>query len=283
MNLIKSLFIFLAPVWLLVIVVIGIYDSLYTKMTLMSVGVVLSALPLLIFLSYLMLFKKLARTSEHLLVVLIPSVLGYVVVLFLFLKNAEYSFVINMLLSMSAFFVTFLYIYWYSDNGRKKSGTIINHKNLPEFPLVDYNGKNLTSAQFIGKKCLIIFYRGNWCPLCVAQIDEVATNFKQFEELGVSVVFIAPQSANNTKTLAKKYKLDFKFYIDKNNKAAQQLGIVHRFGLPMGFQALGYDSDSVFPTVIAINEQGKIIYNDQTTNYRLRPEPQELISVFYEP
>ena len=32
----------------------------------------------------------------------------------------------------------------------------------------------------------------------------------------------------------------------------------------------------------AIDELGEIIYNDQTSNYRVRPEPDELLKVFYQ-
>ena len=151
---------------------------------------------------------------------------------------------------------------------------------MPEFTISDYHNNEISSDSFLGNQTLIFFFRGNWCPLCMAQIDEVALGYKEFEDKKINVVFISPQSSKNTKYLADKYNLSFKFYIDKNNKSANQLGILHKFGLPMGFQAFGYESDSVYPTIIAINAKGEIIYNDQTSNYRVRPEPKELLALF---
>ena len=280
MNFIKSIFIFLAPVWLIYVVYHGINGIVVSDNVIFYAGIVLSALPLLLFLAVIMLFQKIARTNVHLLSVSVPSFMGYMVVLFLYIDKTTFIKMEGMMLSMSAFLITFLYIYWYSDNHRNLSQLILNESSLPTMKLKDENGELISSDAWLGKPALIFFYRGNWCPLCMAQIAEIAKFYKKFEEKGIQVIFIAPQSQNNTKKLARKYNLGFKFYVDENNAVAKQLGLVHRFGLPMGFQALGYASDSVYPTVIAIDENGMIIYNDQTTNYRVRPEPEELMKIF---
>jgi hypothetical protein len=59
------------------------------------------------------------------------------------------------------------------------------------------------------------------------------------------------------------------------------LNIFAKNGLPAGIQVLGYDSDTVMPTVILTDEKGKIIHSDLTSNYRVRPEPADLIKLFY--
>lgn len=50
-------------------------------------------------------------------------------------------------------------------------------------------------------------------------------------------------------------------------------------GLPFGMQLLGYDSDTVMPTVIITDDEGKIIFADLTDNYRVRPEPETFMRV----
>ena len=279
MNLVKSLFIMLTPIWLLIALYQGIKGLMYTEYTYIFFGVILSALPLLIFLSFIMLFRSLPRTSLHLLSVSTPSFLGYVLTFAFFLKNSNYDTIDAMIYSMSAFLLTLLYIYWYSQNGRKESEIIEKGSELPKFYVFDGDGEKINSAAIKGKS-IVFFHRGNWCPLCMAQINEVVKQYKKFAEKNISLIFIAPQSEKNSEALAKKHGLDFKFYSDKNNKAAKKLGLVHKFGLPMGFQTLGYKTDSVYPTVIAIDENSSIIYSNQTNNYRLRPEINELLEVF---
>jgi peroxiredoxin len=91
---------------------------------------------------------------------------------------------------------------------------------------------------------------------------------------------VSPQSERHTKDLAKRFGVDMNFLVDEDGKAANKLQIIAENGLPMGLQALGYDSDTVMPTVIMTNEKGKIIFADLTDNYRVRPEPEDFLKVF---
>ena len=68
--------------------------------------------------------------------------------------------------------------------------------------------------------------------------------------------------------------------IDEDNQAARILGIEALQGTPKGLEVLGYESDTVLPTAILTNQQGEVIYTDQTDNYRVRPEPETFIEVF---
>jgi hypothetical protein len=71
----------------------------------------------------------------------------------------------------------------------------------------------------------------------------------------------------------------FRFLVDTGNSTAEQLGIAIDNGIPFGFQVLGYDSDTVMPTVVVTDAAGTILMADQTDNYRIRPEPQTFLKV----
>lgn len=58
----------------------------------------------------------------------------------------------------------------------------------------------------------------------------------------------------------------------------RKLGILHENGLPLGFEVLGYEKDTVLPTLLITDAKGKIIYSDQTDNYRVRLEPDTFLS-----
>jgi hypothetical protein len=45
---------------------------------------------------------------------------------------------------------------------------------------------------------------------------------------------------------------------------------------------LGYDSETILPTVVIADGEGKIILADQTDNYRIRPEPETFLRAFDE-
>ncbi len=236
----------------------------------------LSALPLLLFLSYILLFKSLARTGKHLWPMQITSLLGMGLTLF----NHERDYLIFTFISVLSYLITLLYIYWYSNNGRLVSQLLTTGKHLPEFQTFDSDGNAVTNLDISKQPALMMFTRGNWCPLCMAQIDEVAKDYQRLAQLDVLVVIIASQPEKNTQSLAKKFKIPLMFLIDKDQKLGKQLGIIHHNGLPFGFQALGHESNQYYPTIIATEKGGKIIYSDQTSNYRVRPEPESLIKLF---
>ncbi|MCC6208580.1 MAG: AhpC/TSA family protein, partial [Gammaproteobacteria bacterium] len=144
---------------------------------------------------------------------------------------------------------------------------------LPSFTVRDVGGSIINSSQLTDRPAILIFYRGNWCPLCVAQLKELVARYKEIVALGVRVAMISPQPHSDTVELARKHDMKFDFLSDEGNVAARALGIEHPNGLPMGIQMLGYDSDTVLPTVIITDRSGNIVWTHETDNYRIRPEP----------
>jgi len=167
-----------------------------------------------------------------------------------------------------------VYLRWYSVFHERDAKALSVGSPLPEFQLESLEGHTVSSESFKAKPHLLLFYRGNWCPFCTAQIEELAAAYQRLENSGVSVVLISSQSLKKNQQLASQFDVPMIFLRDRDNTAAQQLGIGHKWGTPMGLQLLGYTSDTVLPTVILTNSEGNIVFSDQTDNYRVRPEPE---------
>jgi len=173
-----------------------------------------------------------------------------------------------------------LYLFWYSKFGRKPSSVIANGRPLSPFDAIDSDGQRVSSKDLIGAPTLLVFYRGNWCPVCVTQIREVAAQYRSLQERGIQVVMVSPQSDAHTQELAKKIDAPLTFWRDQDLSAAKTLGLVDKQGVPVGMDLLGYDPDTVLPTVIMTDETGIVFYNDQTDSYRIRPLPDEFLKAF---
>jgi len=241
----------------------------------------IAALPFPLFLGNLFLYRT-ARTSENLnflflipLVTIVLGLLGSVIAL----KEGQ-GYALSLISMVIALLGNLTYVFWYSRFGREDNALLVVGKKLPHFSLKDVEGNSVTSADISQQASLIMFYRGNWCPLCMAQIKEVAAQYRQLEVRGIKIYMVSPQSEGHTKGLAKRFDVNMNFLIDEDNKAADSLRIIAKNGLPMGLQALGYDSDTVMPTVVMTNNDGKIIFADLTDNYRVRPEPEDFLRVF---
>lgn len=171
-----------------------------------------------------------------------------------------------------------LYLYWYSRLERSANTELQVGQPLPEIHLHDAAGKPVSSRDWLGQTSLLIFYRGNWCPLCMAQIGEVAAQYRELSARGVKVRLISPQPEAQTQTLAGRFGVAFEFLVDTQLAAARRLNIHAEGGLPAGLEAQGYDTDTVMPTVVIVDADGIVRYCDLTDNYRVRPEPAEFLA-----
>jgi peroxiredoxin len=231
------------------------------------------AAPVLFFASVFTL--PIARTSPNLHVVLGAGVAGTVLSAVLGTDSAPMATVVAMTVGVVG---TLLYVYWYSRFDAPTDCPLQEGFRLPEFALVEH-GREVASKDLLGKPALWIFYRGNWCPLCVAQIGEICAQYHDLARRGIEVFLVSPQPEENTAALAARCNAPMRYLTDRGNRAAAALGILIKAGIPAGLQALGYDSDTPRPTVFITDRDGTIAYCDLTDNYRVRPEPAQYLPV----
>lgn len=278
MNLLKSIFI---SNYMMLTMAIAAYAGwmLYQGENLAAwSGVMLTAGPLLLVITRLMLFRNVARTSAHFPGINFLAVVG--VGLAVWAWYGQGASVIAPALAVVGWIGLLLYAYWFSTyGGRKPSAKLKLGSHLPAVTVRNAGGAAVTSVQLTDKPAILMFYRGNWCPLCMAQIKELAGMYRDISALGVRIALISPQPHGNTEALAKKYGVEFDFLTDQGNAAARALGIEQPHGLPMGMQMMGYDSETVLPTVIITDKNGRIIWTHETDNYRIRPEPDVYLEV----
>jgi len=167
-------------------------------------------------------------------------------------------------------------VFWYSDLDREPSPVLSVGRILPEFHVDTEFGQPVSSRALHGRPAVWLFFRGNWCPLCMAQIQEVADRYKQLEARGAQIALVSPQSHEHTRSLARRFSVPFRYFVDRDGRAARELGILHESGVPLGIP--GYGSDTVFPTVIVTDAEGRILLANQTDNYRVRPDPETFLA-----
>jgi len=274
-NLLKSIFIAVFTMYVLYVLIVSIMQIIQHGFTFHYVGLLISSLSIVVLFAGLFIIPQ-ARTKRNLDaytifigIGLISSVVGRLISSNI--KNN--SLIIILVLGWIA------YLSWYSVFEKRDTSILKVGNALPIFELEDSNNNKITSETFLRKPTIFLFYRGNWCPLCMAQIKEIVAQYKTLEERGVNMVLVSPQPHQYSKNLANKFNVNFNFLTDLNNTVAKQLGIFAENGIPAGFQAFGYDSDTVLPTVIITDVKGTIVFTDLTDNYRVRPEPETFLKV----
>ncbi len=239
-------------------------------------GLLLASLLPTLFIGQLFIFKT-PRTSRNLNWILILVFVGFA------WELNQYILFDSSFIALELSFVSMLcwgsYIYWYSVFPSRNSEQLTVGKQLAKLQFIGSKGEDVFNDQFEGRKLIYLFYRGNWCPLCMAQISEISEKYREINEMGAEVLLISPQPHKFTQQLAKRRNVAFQFLQDRDGEVAKQLGIFVNNGTPIGLEVLGYETDTVLPTVIITDEKGKILYADQTDNYRVRPEPDTFIEV----
>ncbi|MEO0981928.1 MAG: peroxiredoxin family protein [Pseudomonadota bacterium] len=270
----KSLLLTPALVVLSGVAVFALYQAATGGEPLAWAGVALAAAPLPAFVSYVMATEGTARTSANLPSALAAAAIGVALTL------VGFAGVLPVALAVGSFAALVWYVFVYSRFGRGRNAALQPGETLPDFTLEEADGAEVASSAFRGRPALFLFYRGNWCPLCMAQIKEVAAAYKRLAGMGVEVVLASPQPAGETAKLAKKFDVPFRFLVDRDLKAARALGIAAEGGVPAGVDAMGYGVDTVLPTVVAADADGRILFLDETDNYRVRPEPETFLAIF---
>jgi len=247
------------------------------------IGAFFATFPMPFFLMVLSQVFGLARTSKRLPLIQLISLASVVLVAYLlYVRDGQWTAAEYAALGVTLFGALTMqwYVWIFSNYGRAKSPAIVRGQALPEFPLQRLDNSETTSASFVGEKTLIVFFRANWCPFCMNQLKEVRAQADRLASAGVMVKLISNQGIEHSKKLARDLRLPKHFEILQDNelRAAKRLGIQDIGGAPSGMP--GYPVDTVMATVIALDADGKVLFGDETDNYRIRPHPDTFLHVF---
>ncbi len=274
-NVLKSIFISLFPILALYLSIrSGL--SLAEQFELGSLGLFIMAMTVVILFAMIFI-KKMARGYGNLRTYELFLLLGLALFLIGYFQGNPTT--TNLMGVVALLLAWVAYSRWYSTFPTREKNLLQVGQPLPAFQVEDIEQNKITEKTLLGQKNLLLFFRGNWCPLCMAQLKEVVEEYQELESLGVTTYLISPQPPSHSIALSRKHKVNFHYLVDKENAMAKRFKIFAKNGLPMGLQTLGYDSDTVLPTVLVTDEQGKIIFADLTDNYRVRPEPATFLDI----
>ena len=284
MNRIKSLFIsaYMMATFVMAFHIAYLLDTGGFNLDLLG-ALIAVGLPAVFFAYAIMnlLIKNMPRVTTSMKLITLGTAVGTTLAIYGSM-TAENVTTLTLVYALTGFCGWVAYDQWYSYMGSGKKNKLRVGGELPLFELEDEDAKKVSSESFRGKPTLLIFYRGNWCPFCMSQIKEIASKYRELTAKGVMVALISPQPHKFTRSLAKRFDVPFRYLVDVGNRAAKQLDIAAIGGLPASMELLGYHSDTVRPTAIITDKDGKIIYVDLTEDYRVRPEPDAFLRVLEE-
>ena len=133
-----------------------------------------SALVPLLFVGGLMIAKR-ARTAEQPIVIHLAGPIGIGAAALLAPLEAAR---VPLMVAGALWAAHLIYLFGYSRFGREKSSRIEVGSEMPNVVFSDIDGQPVSTADLRGAPAVLLFFRGNWCPLCMAQIREVAASYR---------------------------------------------------------------------------------------------------------
>jgi len=95
-----------------------------------------------------------------------------------------------------------------------------------DFTLPDQNGEQVTLSDFKNNRTvLLIFVRGDWCPMCHMMLRTYDKRKEEFQQKNILLLAIGPDTAGVNKAMVEKLGVDFRVLSDEAQKTARVYGV----------------------------------------------------------
>lgn len=160
----------------------------------------------------------------------------------------------------------------------------------PNFELPDGHGRTFILAERLAQgPVIVVFYRGRWCPYCIAQLEWLERIRPEVEVLGATLAAISPQKIQHTGFTAEQHGLRYPVLSDRSNEVARQFGVAwelpgylraHLRGVFINLENVNADKswELPMPATFLIVPDGKVTYAHVAPDFTRRPEPTEVFA-----
>jgi len=131
--------------------------------------------------------------------------------------------------------------------------TITAGEPAPEFTLADEEGRMHSLSDYSGKPVVLYFYPKDDTPGCTKEACGFRDDYSTYEEAGVVVLGVSPDTSKSHAKFKTKYELPFTLLADPDHDVLKLYGV---WGLKKSF---GREYEGVFRTTFLIGEDGNIL------------------------
>ena len=160
----------------------------------------------------------------------------------------------------------------------------------PDFQAIDADSVTFKLAEALKKgPVVMIFYRGQWCPICNRHLTAVQDSLKLIIDRGASVVAVSPQKPEYLEKMAGKTGATFRLLYDKSYAISDAYDVTFT---PGSWQLIRYntglnaklkesqsdDSQRLpIPATYLINRDGMIVWRHFDPNYKNRSTVKDIL------
>ena len=123
----------------------------------------------------------------------------------------------------------------------------------PDFTLPDETGLPRKLSEYRGKPVVLYFYPKDDTPGCTTEACSFRDGYGQYQQAGVVILGVSPDSPKKHTKFKEKYGLPFTLLADEDHQVCELYGVWGRK------KYIGREYDGVFRTTFLIDSQGKIL------------------------
>ena len=133
-----------------------------------------------------------------------------------------------------------------------------------------------TDAVLTGKKSILVFYRGGWCPYCNAHLKELQNIESQLIGLGYQIIAISPDASAQLVNTFDKDSLKYQLFSDAHTELIRKMGIAFmapsKYGKMLSENSAGGNDAGVLPApaVFIVDKTGKIVFEYVNPDFKHR-------------
>lgn len=160
----------------------------------------------------------------------------------------------------------------------------------PNFSGLDQYGQAVDLATLTQKSgVVLLFYRGDWCPVCNRHLRQLQDSLQLITDTGVQVIAVTPETNNNVRQTIQKTDARFRILSDQDMsimsaydvlfKATQeyQQRIEHGLGTNIAENNGADEAYLPVPATYIIGQDGFITYRHFDPNYKVRASVREIL------
>ena len=166
------------------------------------------------------------------------------------------------------FFLTFM-------SGLPDQGAAIAvGSKVPDFSGFDSDGREFRLSSLAGSRVLLKFFRGTWCPYCVADLRLWNAHAGEVRALGLQLVAVSHDSVGELRQFKLKHGWDVTLVADPELEIIRRYNLQNRNFTPKG----GPFRDMAIPATVLIDADGKVLWMSQATDFRVRLHPAKVLA-----
>lgn len=144
----------------------------------------------------------------------------------------------------------------------------------PDFVSVDSDGREFRLSGLAGSRVLLKFFRGTWCPYCVADLRLWNAYRSELRALGLKLVAVSHDSVEELRQFRRKHGWDMTLVADPELEIIRRYNLQNRNFTPKG----GPFRDMAIPTTVLIDADGRVLWMSQATDFRVRLHPEKVLA-----